>query len=1117
MDKDGFKWDELLEQIHRQNVIPVIGQGLYWVRTDENKEVLLYNYLAEKLAQTMGYPSPEQSNHAFSKMVFRYLKDRPNDYLGLRQFLIEKLAGMYPIPAGPLWKLARIKPFSLFINTTYDHFLEHTLNSIRNYPTEALYHTYREKRTGRITSQKIDILENSRSSLLLNIYGSAANNMVPAYTENDILETIVEFKNDMIREPRNPLFQALKKKSLLFICCGYDDWLYRFFIRTIANEPFQITKDPLTWKFIADDFYSINYDKMKLFLKAYGSEVFYSGESQAFIDLLFYKMSEKYSQDIIPPEKFPEDVFISFHGADRTAASRLAANLREDGIKVWLDERTLKPEHPGDEIIAKAIDKCWAFIPLISKNTKKFRRNDDHVIKFHIREWEWAYAQHVKGKNPRVIIPVKIDDTDWMYEPFKKTVFIYIPGGNREGDYEKLRNRLLEVGDPLKMPPLEIVKKGKTALDNYFQSLHQDEKIPVNEVKVLILGEGGVGKTSLVKRLLGKNFDENEKQTHGININLWKFKNKMSENEVRTHIWDFGGQEIMHATHQFFLSKRSFYILVLEKKNENKAEYWFKYIESFGGESPVLVVLNKVDKNPVFKIKQDVLKKKYKTVTNFFPISCKTKEGFDTFLPAFKDSLFQVELLKTNWPSNWFNVKVRLENSSESFISYEEYRSICVDEKITDDSTQTTLLGFLHDLGVILHYQDIDLEDTYVLNPKWVTEAVYKIINSKKFAKRKGILKLDSLKDILRKKKETDHEYPTNKHRYIIQLMKKFELCYEIDKDQILIPDLLEEEECKFDFDYDAALKFVFKYDFLPKSVMHRFIVRIHRYIKDELQWCMGVVLKDETFQSTAVIKVEEDRKISIYVNGEQKQYYSVFIRHTLKEINQSFEKLKVIEEGPSGGEPNVTVSNTNTKSPLHEVMVNTNVLQDVLKTDDLSTIFSNIYGRIKILDDLEDLIRDESTYEKEIHRILEVNLWLLGTEYSRLASDEQLKRVVEDHLGKKYKGENPGKRPDLLLFEDINRSYLLIELKRPSYTLRLKDEIQALKYRQELKAYLHDIKFNVLLIGGRIGDNNSPHDLRPEVKYLSYTVLIRNAKKNLEWMISDLKSKKNGKCILPS
>jgi hypothetical protein len=198
------------------------------------------------------------------------------------------------------------------------------------------------------------------------------------------------------------------------------------------------------------------------------------------------------------------------------------------------------------------------------------------------------------------------------------------------------------------------------------------------------------------------------------------------------------------------------------------------------------------------------------------------------------------------------------------------------------------LVDFLNDLGIAIHFKDLELEDTHVLEPKWVTEAVYKIINSEKLAKCNVVLKVNLLDEILKQKDEEDYFYPPDKYRYIIELMKKFELCYKLDTKQVLIPDLLEVEERTFDFDYDTSLKFIIEYDFLPKSVMPRFIVRMHKDIKKGLQWRTGVVLEDKAFHSTAVVKSDErDRKIYIFVNGEQKRYYFSTIRKTLRDINE--------------------------------------------------------------------------------------------------------------------------------------------------------------------------------------------------------------------------------------
>jgi small GTP-binding protein len=460
-------------------------------------------------------------------------------------------------------------------------------------------------------------------------------------------------------------------------------------------------------------------------------------------------------------------------------------------------------------------------------------------------------------------------------------------------------------GNPLEKPPIEIVRKGKRAIRAYFKSLAGQKKA-LNEMKVLLVGDGGSGKTSLVKRLLGQTFDKNEPQTHGININPWKIKD--DKNEIKVNIWDFGGQEIMHATHQFFLSKRSLYILVLDGRRDEKTEYWLKHIQSFGGDSPVLVVINKIDQNPAFDVNRIFLQEKYKNIQEFFRVSCATGEGINDFSQQLIQELSKVELIRTTWANSWFNVKTRLEKMTEDFIDYEEYKIICKKENIMDKISQDTLVDYLNDLGVILHFKDFKLEETYVLDPEWVTTAVYKIINSKEIIKNLGLLKLNLISGILRKENIYDYYYPRDKYRYIIDLMQKFELCYSIDDETVLIPDLLAVQEPTFDFDYTSVLRFIIQYDFLPRSIMPRFIVNMHKDIKDHLQWRTGVVLEDNDFESTAVIKADnEAKRIYIYVNGGQKRDYFAAVLITLRRINQSFEKLKTKELVPMPDEPEIT------------------------------------------------------------------------------------------------------------------------------------------------------------------------------------------------------------------
>ncbi|MCK4763980.1 MAG: leucine-rich repeat domain-containing protein [Candidatus Aminicenantes bacterium] len=471
----------------------------------------------------------------------------------------------------------------------------------------------------------------------------------------------------------------------------------------------------------------------------------------------------------------------------------------------------------------------------------------------------------------------------------------------KKNPYSSDKNGIFLYGNLVETPPIEILKKGREAALAYFRALVEETR-PVNEIKALLVGDGGAGKTSLVKCLMGKEFDKKEYQTHGLNIDDWEFvfHENDAQEKINVHLWDFGGQEIMHSTHQFFLSKRSLYILVLDGRRDEKTEYWLKHIESFGGDSPVLVVINKIDQNPGFDVNRKFLLEKYSNIKGFFRLSCATKEGIDVFCRTLQEELARVEMMQTTWPASWFNVKTHLENMKKHYISYKEYEEICSEAGIAEESSRDVLVDFLHDLGVALHFRELALEDTHVLEPEWATGAVYKIINSSQLAESKGILTTTQLPQILKKNKGENFDYPKDKYPYIIQLMRKFEICYKMNKNRVLFPDLLPVEEVEFDFDYENALRFVLEYDFLPRSVMPRFIVKMHEDIENRLRWRTGVVLKNEIFHSRALIKSDDmDETIFIYVSGNQKRDFFSVIRHAFQIINQSFEKLKVNELVP--------------------------------------------------------------------------------------------------------------------------------------------------------------------------------------------------------------------------
>lgn len=459
-------------------------------------------------------------------------------------------------------------------------------------------------------------------------------------------------------------------------------------------------------------------------------------------------------------------------------------------------------------------------------------------------------------------------------------------------------------GCPLIVPPVEFANSSKQAIVEYYDELEQGHN-PLNEVKVIFLGEGASGKTSLIKRLRNEAFDEEESQTHGIRIRQTPYKIK--NETIMANLWDFGGQEVMHATHQFFLSQRCIYVLVLNSRTDDKAEYWLKHANSFGGNSPVLVALNKVDENPSFQVNSKVLSEKYPQIKGYHRLSCKTDEGVEELKRALVQQIGLSDACQTPFPDTWRGVKDSFVALDEDYIESSIFKEICNINGVEKSFSQSVLLQFLHDLGIVINFQRLKNFDTQILNPLWLTSGVYRVINSSLIAAQSGLFEEIDFDDIINDPRytigntnEKVYHYPVNKLHYIVRVMQEFELCFQLDNCRYIIPQLLPVEEPEVDME-GATINFVINFpEFLPDSIFPRLMVKLHGLITDDLRWRSGMVLRAPLLFGNTSARVrsdKEDKRISIDACGEEPRRLLSYIRETLKEIIRAFADLQYEEE----------------------------------------------------------------------------------------------------------------------------------------------------------------------------------------------------------------------------
>jgi internalin A len=422
-------------------------------------------------------------------------------------------------------------------------------------------------------------------------------------------------------------------------------------------------------------------------------------------------------------------------------------------------------------------------------------------------------------------------------------------------------------------------------IKNYFTEL--EKGFIINEtVKLIIVGNGRVGKTSMFKKLKGLPFDENESYTHGINIGIVEKENlpEAKTEKLKLNVWDFGGQEIFYATHQFFMRDDALYILAWtdeknillhrekdadilpnnEPEKWQSCEYWLDTIRRYAKNSPILMTQTHTDCTKT-AINETLLKKDY-NVTEFLNFSASKSYGLEEFKNAITQNLNSLTMYGEKFPKTYENVILAIENrKNENVISYSEFvNTICRNANISEGG-ENSLLSYLDKTGLVVHYaQHEKLQDKIYINPEWLTKQVYSLINNK-LQKTEGKISLDYLKENL----------PNYEKFELIELFKKFELLFEVqDKNETFwispqyLPENLENNK-SFQKQFDkSSVKLVFRFaTFMPDNVMINFLSRYGSFAKDEY-WKNGIYFTKN--DSDCIVIRENSTDLYVYTDKNQ-------------------------------------------------------------------------------------------------------------------------------------------------------------------------------------------------------------------------------------------------------
>ena len=196
-------------------------------------------------------------------------------------------------------------------------------------------------------------------------------------------------------------------------------------------------------------------------------------------------------------------------------------------------------------------------------------------------------------------------------------------------------------------------------------SSDDDSKVDYNEeIKVVILGESGVGKSNIINRYNGGEFNPNSLPN---NSSFFMSKNLIfGEKIYRINLWDTAGQEKYHSLTKIFLKETKIVFLVYainDKLSFEKLDFWYKIVKESCEDAILAIIGNKKDLYEEEQINEEEAIKKAQSFNATFGLTSALEEdtGFDEIITKVikeyiqnKGESVENKLFKTN--SNNFKI-----------------------------------------------------------------------------------------------------------------------------------------------------------------------------------------------------------------------------------------------------------------------------------------------------------------------------------------------------------------------------------------------------------------------------------------------------------------------------
>jgi internalin A len=400
-------------------------------------------------------------------------------------------------------------------------------------------------------------------------------------------------------------------------------------------------------------------------------------------------------------------------------------------------------------------------------------------------------------------------------------------------------------------------------------------KVHPRTVKLVLLGEPKSGKTTLLEALKGnpQPCDPSRQETLGVDVVTIEKTNPADHEPMFLSVWDFAGQQIEHATHQFFLTENAIYIILWNARQGTESGkrdlwYWLELLKMRVRAPKFLLVATHTELTPP-DLNLSEIERTYQGCQGNFAVDLEGLNGFDALENKILELASESPSLRAEWPAAWLPVRdeIRSIRKDKPYVSPADFRGLMTKKEVTEPEAQRDLGNQLHDLGEILYFQERDeLSSLVILNPEWVTELIALVVRSKEVREQSGILRSVDL-DGLWEKAELEPKV----REHLVHLMDWFDLTYStghqtevgivVEALPYSTPESLKEIELA---PGRPEMEMIFRFPSLqrrlPPGIPTWGIARAHRFSKCK-PWRDAAVFVDRDTNSEAMIRAFDTAK----------------------------------------------------------------------------------------------------------------------------------------------------------------------------------------------------------------------------------------------------------------